>query len=111
SFNSAMVAVVEALPECVPRYDDVGPVEAQETNDLPAQVGIVGREAVGIAEQDALADAEEPARGALLLLADGCELLRVHLGVVRSLVATGHYDVGDIPALRAPLRDSAAAEE
>ena len=75
----AVVAVVEPAAEGVPGHDHVGAVDADEAHDLAAQLLLVDGVAVGVAEEDALLHAQGAAGGALLLLADGGQLLGVHL--------------------------------
>ena len=71
----------------------------------------VDRETIGVAEEEALFHAEDTAGCALLLFADGGEFLRVHGGIVRTLVPTRDEDVAHLPALGAPPGDGSGAEE
>ena len=109
--DGAVVRVVEARPETIPREHHVGPVAPEEAYHLPAQLGVRLHEPVRQAEKDHFLHAQHLAGLPLLLLADRGQLLRRERRIVRTLVAAGCQDVVDRPSLRAPFRHGAAAKE
>ena len=109
--GEAVVAMRERTAVGVPGDHRPGLEPAQLAHDASAHLGRVLDEAVGVAQEDELLDAEHVTGGALFFLADLGQLFAGQRGVFRAHVAARREQVVDVPAFGGPPGGGATAEK